>query len=195
MRRIYLAGKDGKGKYSVVDEDTYQLLMETDCSWYLSDGYAIGHVHGKKVRLHRYAYGEENIPPGKDLDHVNGNRLDNRKCNLRPCTRAQNAYNRNIDTVKDTTSEYSSFFKGVSKTDSGRYRSDLSIRKDGKILSYTKVFDNELDAAVNYNKMAIKEHGDYAKINTVPVPGLIGVGEFKQSLEKRLNEGNDDEKK
>lgn len=64
-------------------------------TWRLSrDGYAVrGEVRNGKprtIRLHRELIG---TPPGLVTDHVNGNRLDNRRCNLRAATVSQNNAN------------------------------------------------------------------------------------------------------
>lgn len=54
-------------------------------------GYVMGTVEGKKIFLHRYLF---NIPINKVIDHINGNTLDNRECNIRICTQANNSKNR-----------------------------------------------------------------------------------------------------
>lgn len=52
-------------------------------------------VNGKTYRgfLHRLIM---SCPPDKVVDHINGNPLDNRKCNLRICTHKENCLNRNF---------------------------------------------------------------------------------------------------
>lgn len=57
-------------------------------------GYRRIHLLGKVYRSHRlawfYAYGEW---PDAEIDHINGDRSDNRIANLRPCTHQQNNHN------------------------------------------------------------------------------------------------------
>ena len=60
--------------------------------WGLSCGYAVNsNKNGEK--LHRFLMNPSN---NECIDHINRDKLDNRKCNLRICTQAQNSYNHNI---------------------------------------------------------------------------------------------------
>lgn len=78
-----------RGAVAIVDADEYEKLVSMG-SWYLSDtGYAI--LSNKKVRMHR----EVNKTPKSLLtDHLNNNRLDNRKANLRSVNASENAKNK-----------------------------------------------------------------------------------------------------
>lgn len=95
MPYILLSGKRGKGKRAKVDEDT--LKSYGHLSWFLSDtGYAMRRPtldDGSKVtvRLHRLV---AEAPEGMVVDHLNGDKLDNRRDNLRVCSQADNARNR-----------------------------------------------------------------------------------------------------
>ena len=63
--------------------------------WINSHGYAMTKIGDKNVRVHRLVWEEANgpIPSGMDIDHINGDRTDNRIENLRPVTRAENMKN------------------------------------------------------------------------------------------------------
>lgn len=95
MAYIELSGKRGKGHRTLVDEDIYKQYGHL--SWFLSDtGYAMRRPNlddGSKVtiRLHRLVV---DAPEGKVVDHLNNDKLDNRKSNLRVCTQKDNAQNR-----------------------------------------------------------------------------------------------------
>lgn len=86
---IELSGKRGKGKRTLVDKKTYEKYNHL--SWYLGDtGYAMRKPQGVINRLHRLVV---NAPEGMVVDHLNGDKLDNRTSNLRICTQKENAQN------------------------------------------------------------------------------------------------------
>ena len=80
-----------------VDDADYPLLARF--RWIVSDtGYALTQIRGQKhIRMHHLVYGA--MPKGKlVIDHLNNDRLDNRRSNLRLCTMKDNARNRK-DTI------------------------------------------------------------------------------------------------
>ena len=81
-----------KGKVALVDDDDFDMLSKF--KWYYGNRYAVRHDNSTKTRrpmfMHRVIIG---TPDGMDTDHINGDKLDNRKCNLRVCTRSQNQIN------------------------------------------------------------------------------------------------------
>ena len=104
MKKIFLSGSRGAGKTTLVDDDDYEKYK--DIRWYLSDmGYAVirKRIGGKKktLRLHRLI---TNCPDGLVVDHINRDKLDNRKSNLRCVTQAVNMQNR--DAVENARGYY-----------------------------------------------------------------------------------------
>lgn len=90
MKEIQLSGKRGKGKSVIVDDADYEKYNHL--RWHLSDtGYAIRRNNGETYRLHRLIM---SCPEDKVIDHLNGNRLDCRKSNLRICTQKDNSQNK-----------------------------------------------------------------------------------------------------
>ena len=94
MKRIKIT----QNQFALVDDEDYEML--SGFKWHYSNGYAIHHhyiktVKGrpitKKVLMHSLIM---NTPKGMDTDHIDGNRLDNRRNNLRICTRRENGQNR-----------------------------------------------------------------------------------------------------
>lgn len=92
------------------------------------------------------------------VDHIDGNTLDNRKLNLRPCTSAQNS--RNYPSPKGTSK-----YKGVSwSKDVKKWRADIAV--DYREI-YLGLFINEANAARAYNEAAEKHFGEFAYLNEV----------------------------
>lgn len=85
------------GGYTIVDDGDYGHLMKW--KWRKSEsGYAVRSIfnggHTKHIRMHRSI---NNTPDGLFTDHINGDRLDNRRSNLRSCTMQQNNMNKGMD--------------------------------------------------------------------------------------------------
>lgn len=100
-------------------------------------------------------YGE--IP--HQIDHINGNPLDNRPANLRVCTQAENTFNRGKN--KKGSSKY----KGVGwHKKAGKWAAQ--IQANG-IKHHLGVFETEAEAAIAYNQAATQLHGCFARLNEV----------------------------
>lgn len=95
-------------------------------------------------------------PSNHHVDHINGNPLDNRRANLRPCTAQEN--HRNKRRHKDGSSN----FKGVSLGKNGKWSGQIW---DGKKLHHLGMFTNEHDAARAYDRAARVMFGEFAKLN------------------------------
>lgn len=105
-------------------------------------------------KLHRFLLP---CPAGLQIDHINRNRLDNRKANLRIVTASQNSRNMGIK------SDNSTGYKGVQFiADHGKYRA--RIRTDSGRVSLGH-FKTALEAAHAYDKAAKLYHGVYAFLN------------------------------
>lgn len=91
MIRIPLRGKNGDGKYALVDDEDYQKCAKY--SWFYSNGYAVmSHKRpGVPLQMHRLVMSPQDEMV---IDHLNHDRLDNRKQNLRVCTTSDNNKNR-----------------------------------------------------------------------------------------------------
>lgn len=109
----------------------------------------------KQVLMHRL------IMCPKDheiIDHINMNPLDNRKQNLRITDRGGNSMNR-----KKQKGQYYSKHKGVSFNKKlKKWRAHITFRNAHIHLG---TFASEVDAALAYNKAAIKYFGTYARLN------------------------------
>jgi hypothetical protein len=151
MMELYLSN----GGHVVVDSDDYYRYKHL--TWYRSY-YGYAHAYdrttGNKVALHRVVM---NAGKGTQIDHINQDKLDCRKSNLRLATKTQN--NRNIGPRKSNTSG----FKGVSKVNN-RWRAMIWDNYRPIHLGY---FATPNDAARAYNNAAIELHGDFACLNVI----------------------------
>lgn len=149
-----------KGAFAIVDDEDAELLSRF--SWQLNDrGYAVANVgvgrkHVTIERMHRIIM---KAPDGIDVDHISGNRLDNRKQNLRLATRTQNLWN------KKKASGTTSIYKGVHwQRQIKRWRAKITVNRKQLSLG---CFLNEVDAAKAYNEAAKKHFGEFALINKI----------------------------
>lgn len=78
--------------------DTYVMVEKEDLpivskyKWYLERGYAITSIKNKRMMMHHLILGKP--APGMSVDHINRDRLDNRRENLRFVTNSENSRNR-----------------------------------------------------------------------------------------------------
>ena len=148
------------GLVALVDEEDYPDVVpftwtawKPNDIWYAVSGTGFG--RGGLITMHRLI---TDADTGLFVDHINGDGLDNRRCNLRVCTPTQNAYNKAPQQGK-----LYSKYKGVTwfKRDN---KWKAQIMKDGKNY-HLGYFADELDAALAYDKAARKEWGEFAKTN------------------------------
>lgn len=96
-------------------------------------------------------------PKGMVTDHINRNKLDNRRSNLRICTHAQNMANQGAQ--KNNKSGY----RGV-HWHTKRLKWKAQIQLMGKTICIG-FFDNKEDAALAFNQKAEELHGEFAYLN------------------------------
>lgn len=154
-RFLLLRGGNGR-KTALVDVEDYDKLSGSD--WFVMKDrnieYAARSIGNKRIeKLHFRILGIKNI------DHINGDGLDNRRKNLRPATTRQNGQNRG-----KFAPAYSKF-KGVSWHIRDR-RWVASIRAECKDIWLGSFTDEKLAAAA-YNKAAKKHFGSFARLNQI----------------------------
>lgn len=176
---LSLFGKD-KGKYFVkVDDEDYDFLMQWH--WrYENTGYASRNKYlggGSKnpkstgIRMHRLIM--KVTDPLIQVDHIDGDRLNNQKINLRIANNQQNSFN-----SKKTTSKTTSEYKGVclfAKMKNPKWRATIMFNRRS---IHIGLFESEIDAAIAYNEAAKKYFGDYALLNVILESGGVNHPAF-----------------
>lgn len=160
MREIYIH----PGRYMLVSDCDYERLAYMN--WSISPTGYVWHARSCTY-VHRKIM---NPPAGIEVDHINGNPLDNRRSNLRLATRAQNTRNRKKP-IRGVTSQY----KGVT-WDKSRNKWLAAIGFSGRRINLGR-FVLEIDAALAYDRAAIRYFGEFARLNfpNHPTPADIAA--------------------
>lgn len=147
-----------RGHFAIADEADAPCLLAM--RWHarpikrVSGGfYAAGRIPGVKTQyMHRFLLGAE---CGQEVDHISGDELDNRRCNLRLASRSQNSANRDVKPSE-------SGFRGVAITRYGRFRAQVGRQP------YMFTGPNRLtaeEAARDYDNEAFRRFGVFARTN------------------------------
>lgn len=143
---LALTGADGIRGWTLVDRADHDALV-VDGPWHFNAGrgYAyraesIGGQRTKKVPMHRDLLGLTD--PKIDADHINRNRLDNRRLNLRAATRAENS--QNTSSHRDARSPH----RGVDfHRATARWRARVSVGGRTHNLGYFETEEGAAEAA------------------------------------------------
>jgi hypothetical protein len=144
-----------KGKVALVDDEDYGWL--TTWKWFVNkDGYAARNTprpDQKTVLMHRVLM---QTPDEMQTDHIDGDKLDNQKSNLRICTETQNHQNTNRHLNIHG-------YKGI-EYDKRAKRWYAHIRIN-KINTHIGSYGSAEEAARAYDDAAKKYHGEFASLN------------------------------
>lgn len=149
---------DDYAKCYITDEcffllDLDDVEMVEKYHWIINkDGYACAWINKRPRTFHRYIMGE---PKGKTIDHINHNKLDNRRNNLRECTAGENNQNRS-----NTNNPLG--VKGVYLNEWGTYRAQITINRKYKYLGTFQTLKEACDA---YDIAAERIFGEFAVLN------------------------------
>jgi hypothetical protein len=143
-----------RGKQMLVDDSDYEQLAkfkwhaETQHGkWYARASRIIGGMLAHRLILQAQT--------GEQIDHINGDDLDNRRINLRKCTHAENQRNRG------KTKRNKSGFKGVSPY-GNKWKAQIQVNH---VIIKLGEFDDKISAARAYNEAALREFGAFAWLN------------------------------
>ena len=163
--------KTKKGELFLIDDEDYDLIKHINWS---NDGrnYIRGHCNKlkKTIRIHQLIL-DQNPHKKPFIDHINRNTFDNRKINLRFCSRSENAKNRKASGNSKYLGVFLHTLKTTYETKCGEVKLSISKGFLSKIVVNGKQrhlgrFKSEIDAAKCYNEAAIKYHGEFAILNT-----------------------------
>ncbi len=152
------------GEDCFVDDGDFPLLAKFSWMSYRPRRnyypYAVTRINKTIVSMHRMIMGE----PDCQIDHKDGNGLNNQKYNLRECSAGQNRAN--ITKYRSSHGvPCSSKYKGVTfRKDNGLWRA--RIRKNKELINLGH-FNCEIDAAKAYNEAAKNLFGEFARLNVL----------------------------
>lgn len=157
--------RDGRLFYKIKASNAVEIGMIAGCWHRKKDQPCIRvkikstlYKNSRLVFMYHHGYFPE------EVDHINWDTKDDRIENLRAATRAQNLHNRRAH--KDSKSQY----LGVSLRKNKYWV--VSVIFQGKSI-YLGTFKTEIEAALTYNKWAVKHHGEFANLNIIKKPNNI----------------------
>lgn len=148
---VHVYIENNRDKIMLCDIEDWENLK--DCYWTEKLGYAVAIKDYEWLRFHRVAMKIDD--PKVQVDHINGNRLDNRKINLRLCTNQENSMN------KYENSNNSSGYKGV-YFDKERNKWRGAIQYNRKSIKSPKRYNTPEEAYQWYIEKSNELFGDYS---------------------------------
>jgi len=155
-----------QGKTAFIDDEDAELAER---KWHNSEGYAARSVRvvgqNRVIQMHRIIMERilgRPLLPGEEVDHINGDSLDNRRTNLRLANDRQQSVNSKKKCVRKGI-QPSSEYKGVAWSCE---KQKWKVQKwfNGQCV-YSEYFDDEIEAAFAYDSASIEYDGEFARLN------------------------------
>ncbi len=146
------------GEFAIIDDQDYPIIAAYKWSLHKNGCFYAVSRQKKHMLMHRLILGITD--PDILVDHIDGNGLNNSRNNLRIATRSQNAIN-----AGKQKGDYSSKYRGVT-FDKGTKKWRAYVQIDGKFVSGGR-FSSEHDAVLSRDKLALKLHGEFARVNQI----------------------------
>jgi hypothetical protein len=142
----------GDGFYAYVDAADYEALSRH--RWHFNNGYASRRGDNRRIYMHSEIM---QPPKGMVVDHIDGNKTNNCRFNLRVCTPEENR--RNVAKHAGARSR----FKGVCYDEqSKKWYAECRLRGKKRSLGH---FDSEIEAARAYDRGAVELFGEFVRLN------------------------------
>lgn len=141
-----------QNKYCIVDKHEFDSLNKY--KWYYNNGYALRRDGKKSLFLHRYLL---KAKKGQIVDHINGNRLDNRLCNLRFVTMKQNNQNRSYQKRNKTKVRGLTYRPKIKKYEVNIFSNSCAY--------YLGLYKDKYLAMLIYSIVALELFGNYTRFN------------------------------
>jgi hypothetical protein len=157
-----------KGKVAIVDDDFFEYLVSLRKKFYFQDqgdgrGYAVNRTNHEYLRMHHLVmqfHGIE-IPQGMEVDHKNGNRLDNQFENLQLLTRRENLLKKKRKYINQT-GYIGVIVRKDGRSSGTRYRA--YVNHEGKTY-FNGMYGTPEEAARAHDELAKRLQGPYANLN------------------------------
>lgn len=140
---------------ALIDDEDYERVSAHN--WYKNgSGYAVTSIKGKDYFLHSFIMGEM---IGKEIDHIDQDRMNYQRKNLRFCTHSQNVANDGPKKNNKLGVKGVDFYKA-----NGKYRATIRV-------NYKKIhigfFDTLREATIAWNEASQKFFGEYGYQNKI----------------------------
>ena len=156
----YISYDPDTGTFTWIKKGSRKIIAGSPaCNHTKPDGYLNVTLWRVTVNAHHLAWylaTGSHVPKGKQIDHVNRIRGDNRFTNLRLCTRTQNNANSSLQSRRHGK------FKNVMPTANGRWKTQVFAKRK---TVFCGTFDTAEEAAIAADKIARRLYGEFAFLN------------------------------